>query len=501
MKSEIKHLLVAVLVIFIAVAAARSETSFYFSGPHAWVAGGETEWIGTNDGTFEFDDATYSYDQGFHMIINTTAGEWWMIDMGATDRGQLQVGTYTNATRFPFNEGTSPGLDFSGCGRGDNQLTGSFNVLSIAYSNDVLVSAAIDFVQYDEGNTDEKNIGSVRYNYTPPPNLSFAPASGFASSGPVGGPFSSPTQTFELTNAGGGTLSWSIINTSVWLNVSQSLGSLAAGDTSAVTVTATSAAASLAAGDYQAFLVFSNATGTAVAVPFELSVGQLVLNSGFETGDLSDWVASGTTNFTFVTNGVSADAHFGTCGALLGAVPSPGYLTQDLATTPGQSYVFSFWLCNPTGGSINKATPNMFQARWDGNLVCAQTNITTATWTQYQFNVTASSAVTPIQFCFEDEPAFLALDDVSVSLPSSGTTTTTTATVAGFSLTASACLQMTWATVSGQDYQLQYATKLSPPDWTNQGSPVTASASTLTLTDTNSVAAAPQRFYRLSVVQ
>jgi hypothetical protein len=314
----------------------------------------------------------------------------------------------------------------------------------------------------------------------------------------VGGPFGAASQTFALTNSGGGTLNWSIINTSAWLNVSLSSGSLTVGDTATVAVTASGAANLLTAGNYLSSLVFSNAAGAAVSVPFELSVGQLILNGGFETGDFTDWIQSGMTDYTFVTNEPCAYVHLGTCGAMLGPVPSPGSLTQNVPTTPGQAYVLSFWLRNPTGGSLNKSTPNFFQARWDGTLIFAQTNITSSAWTKLQFNVTASGPVTPLEFSFEHDTAFLALDDVSLFLPA---TVPSTATVAGFSLNSSACLQMTWNTSAGQNYQLQYATNLFQPDWINLGSPVTAGAGTLTLTDTNGVQVSPQRFYKLSAVQ
>jgi hypothetical protein len=263
-------------------------------------------------------------------------------------------------------------------------------------------------------------------------------------------------------------------------------------------VTTSAAANSLPQGDYQDSLVFSNQIGAALAVPFELSVGQLVLNGGFESGDFSDWIQSGTTLYTFVTNAPCAYVHYGTCGALLGSVPSPGCLTQNVPTTPGQMYVVSFWLCNPTGGSMNRATPNLFQARWGGALIFSQTNITSTVWNKLQFNVLATNTVMPLQFCFEDDPAYLALDDVSVVQFLAGSSS---ATLARFSLAAPSSPQLTWNTTAGLVYQLQYKTNLSQPDWINLGGPVTANAGTLTLTDTNAAQAAPQRFYQLSVVQ
>ena len=328
--------------------------------------------------------------------------------------------------------------------------------------------------------------------------LSISPARGFVSSGPIGGPFVSSSQSFVLTNIGGGTVNWSIINTSAWLNASQVSGSLTANAETNVTVTASSAAATLPPGNYQAFLVFADQGASVAAVPFALSVGQLVLNGGFETGDFTDWDQSGLTNYTFVTNVFCNFVHSGTGGAVLGPTPSPGSLAQGVATEPGTNYIFSFWLRNPTGGSLTRATPNLFQAYWNGAMIFAETNITSTAWNQWQFNVTATGAVTLIQFYFEDDPAYLALDDVSVTelLPSSSI-----ATIAGFEVGASKVPRLTWNTGAGLVYQLQYKTNLSQPNWINLGSPLTAVTATLTLTDTNAAQLSPQRFYRLSLAQ
>ena len=147
-----------------AVSAVRSQSSFFFSGSgSSWVSHGLTELITATNGTIAFNSG-YSYDNGLHLNINLTNGQYWALDCGAIDRGQLHVGLCTNATRFPFNNGSSPGLSFTGNGRGDNNVTGWFNVLSIAYSNNMPVSAAIDFVQYDEGILTEKTSGYIRYN-------------------------------------------------------------------------------------------------------------------------------------------------------------------------------------------------------------------------------------------------------------------------------------------------------------------------------------------------
>jgi hypothetical protein len=85
------------------------------------------------------------------------------------------VGLYLNATRFPFNLSYYPtysatnGLSFTGNGRGDNMLTGEFQVLEASYSDlGVVQTFAADFIQNDEGNIYNSDYGSIRYNSSIP---------------------------------------------------------------------------------------------------------------------------------------------------------------------------------------------------------------------------------------------------------------------------------------------------------------------------------------------
>lgn len=66
----------------------------------------------------------------------------------------LTPGTYTGATRYPFNEGTEPGLSLSGNGRGCNQLTGTFTVSAVEFGPQGYVKKLdATFVQHCEGGT------------------------------------------------------------------------------------------------------------------------------------------------------------------------------------------------------------------------------------------------------------------------------------------------------------------------------------------------------------
>lgn len=153
-----------------------TSASVYMRGqPGSWVSGGlgarEVTWVHGTDGIFF---GTTNYSKG--ASINYNGDSWWSFDFAAptydpetnTNDGQfLEVQRYENATRFPFNSPTRPGLSVSGNGRGNNELSGWFNVLDVAYSPEgELLRLAADFRQYDENLTQSgpSLYGSLRFN-------------------------------------------------------------------------------------------------------------------------------------------------------------------------------------------------------------------------------------------------------------------------------------------------------------------------------------------------
>lgn len=86
----------------------------------------------------------------------------WTLDI-AGPKGQFpQVGEYREAKRAPFN-GESPGLNFSGKGRGSNKLSGEFVVWELEVTGDQITRLAIDFVQRSEG-AGPPLTGQLRFN-------------------------------------------------------------------------------------------------------------------------------------------------------------------------------------------------------------------------------------------------------------------------------------------------------------------------------------------------
>jgi hypothetical protein len=244
--------------------------------------------------------------------------------------------------------------------------------------------------------------------------------SGFTAVGGVGGPFAPGAQSVVFTNMSAVTVPWSLVNTAAWLSVSSTSGSLAGNSAFSVTVSTNAGTASLAAGNYNSTLVLSNQSSHLTqSLVFGASVGQnIVQNGGFESGNFSAWTQSGNTAYTSIVSvsGNSSYVHSGTYGLKTGPSSSLGYITQTLATYPGQTYLLSFWFSNPQSG-----TTEQLQAAWNGTTVYSINNPPALSWTNKNLIVTATGSSTTLQFGYRNDPNYFGLDDISVtpvSLPS-----------------------------------------------------------------------------------
>jgi hypothetical protein len=148
-----------------------------------------------------------------------------------------------------------------------------------------------------------------------------------------------------------------------------------------------------------------------VAAPTAFAAN-LVNNGSFETGDFTSWTTGGNFEDTEVVSGpfyVYTAAQDGTFYAVLGPVGSDGTLSQSFSDVAGHPYTFSFWMA-----SIGD-NPSDFSASWDGTQVFGETNPTTnGAWTLFSFQETGTGSDT-ISFAFRDDPAYIALDNVSVT--------------------------------------------------------------------------------------
>ena len=335
-------------------------------------------------------------------------------------------------------------------------------------------------------------------------SLVASPTAGFAATGPVGGPFNVTPQTILLTNTSSSPLTWSLINTSAWLNASVTAGTLAARGTGTVVFSVASGATNLIAGAYSTVAVFTNLTSHRVqGGQFKLAVvaPNLLQNGGFETGDFTDWTLVGNTvvndpvNGPTIYNAVESAVsgyplvvHSGAYGAFMGDVQL-ATLSQTVATVPGQNYVLSLWLDNPSSSGTQQ-----FVVRWNTNSPAVNTiyNLLSPpvlTWTNLLFIVQATGTSTVLQIGAENDNNYFGIDDVSLlPLPALNFETPV---IAGDNVT------LTWLTAVGIVYQVQYTTDLAQPNWLNLASPATATGGFLTVTDSNALLSSQQRFYRL----
>jgi hypothetical protein len=184
----------------------------FLSSPYSYVGGGETVSAGPANGF----DISVLGDQ-FTPITQITSTlhftviepwtpdgwRWWYLRLAAPEGANLSVGSYANATRWPFQETTAPGLDFSGNGRGNNRLTGSFDILESNIADDGTFTFAVDFLQYDEEITNWWVKGAVRYNSEVPINLTPEPIvedPGIGEPWPDGSSIDSPTSILPDPN-------------------------------------------------------------------------------------------------------------------------------------------------------------------------------------------------------------------------------------------------------------------------------------------------------------
>jgi hypothetical protein len=253
---------------------------------------------------------------------------------------------------------------------------------------------------------------------------------------------------------------------------------------------------------YSATLILSNEnTQVRQTRPFNLSVGlSSVQNGGFETGDFTDWSLVGDTVFwdppygyivynAAVDSSFSPDVdyvHSGTYGAALG---EPGYLatlSQSLGTVPGQAYLLSFWLLNPT----NLPT-QIFSVNWSSNgsamtTLYGITNTPAFAWSNLCFVITPTSTNSLLQFAVENDQNCFGLDDVSLTpLPQPSITSVAST---------SNQLALSWYSLPNVSYLVQYQTNLTATNWINL---YTNTASGGTNSFTNGIGSDPQRFFRV----
>jgi hypothetical protein len=166
----LRKTVLAVATLLISTSGAYAQTTLLSlnSQPGDYIGQGQQRTWTAADGWFS---AQSNFDNGVSLSFSgNDPSVWWYLDFAAPGNLRLAPGVYEQATRFPFQQATAPGLNVSGEGRGCNTLTGRFEVLEATYgpSGEVLTFAA-DFEQHCEGGGPALS-GSIRYNAGPVPN-------------------------------------------------------------------------------------------------------------------------------------------------------------------------------------------------------------------------------------------------------------------------------------------------------------------------------------------
>ena len=185
--------------------------------------------------------------------------------------------------------------------------------------------------------------------YDQPDLLLITPAIGLSVIGPLGGPFTPNPACFTLTNSGSSVVSWTLANTSAWLTVTPSSGTLTPGGAaSSVSVTVGAMANGFALGAYPVTIEFTNqATGGVQSRVLTLTVVGRSMFDNFDQGiDLSQW-----SSFGGVLGSTVIATNYGGCvsppnSLWFGAAGNRFATTRPIDTTSGGTISFELRLAN-----------------------------------------------------------------------------------------------------------------------------------------------------------
>jgi len=179
----------------------------------------------------------------------------------------------------------------------------------------------------------------------------------------------------------------------------------------------------------------------------------MVRNGGFEFGDFTGWAQSGNLGSTFIsTNKLYASS--GYYGAEFGPIGSLGFISQNVATVPGQTYLIgcTLYVQDPF-------TNSEFSVSWNGAVLMDVTNLGVTGQVPFEFPVTASGTNAILQFGFRNDPEFFGFDNVFVS-PIPAPVFQSIARTNNF-------VNVSWSALPGYLYDWQYATNLTQSNWTS----------------------------------
>jgi hypothetical protein len=161
----------------------------------------------------------------------------------------------------------------------------------------------------------------------------------------------------------------------------------------------------------------------------------LITNGGFETGDFSGWTVFGTDNA--VVGAVPfTSPHSGNFQALFAS--GDNSISQNVTTTPGNSYVITFWLA----ADVRQGGSPSVSVNWGGSSIFSQSLTSPSSYTEYTFDVNSLNPLTQLQFQFSSIFGnVFYLDDISVTPPAGVPDRDSTVSLLGLALLGLAVLR------------------------------------------------------------
>jgi subtilase family serine protease len=277
-----------------------------------------------NDGSFNEDE----YFGGTSCAAPLWAAFTALVNEQAANNGLSPVG-FLNPAVYAIGKSANYTSDF-------HDITTGNNTNSVV-SNEWFATPGYDLCT-GWGSPNGQNLINA---LTPLPSpLIITPASGFAASGFAGGPFTPNSQVYTLTNSAASSLSWSLSNTSFWLSVSASAGTLAANGSTNITISLNGTVNSLSAETYNANILFTNsiATNALNTLQFSLQVIEALIispASGFTANmAVEGGLVPATSQTFYLTNVGSATLNWqGSASTWLNVSPSSGTLAGGAGGT------------------------------------------------------------------------------------------------------------------------------------------------------------------------
>ncbi|MCA8986412.1 MAG: tandem-95 repeat protein [Planctomycetaceae bacterium] len=107
-------------------------TSFSFvSDPGEYIGAGQTLSYSPETATFTLYSSLSLNFFGLEVRNPLNTSDYWSIRMASPSGENLEVGTYTGATRYPFQDPSDPGLSVTGQHRGYNTSVGEFTITQL----------------------------------------------------------------------------------------------------------------------------------------------------------------------------------------------------------------------------------------------------------------------------------------------------------------------------------------------------------------------------------